>query len=86
MSSRLFQNIREKLGLCYYIGARHSTASYDGLFFIRAGIDKSRLEFGLEHIYAEIEKFVTEGITETELENAKSYLLGKLQMGIESSD
>lgn len=86
MSSRLFQNIREKLGLCYYIGARHSTASYDGLFFIRAGIDKERFDFGLEHIYAEIEKFVSDGITDSELANAKSYLIGKLQMGIESSD
>lgn len=86
MSSRLFQNIREKLGLCYYIWAKHSVSSYDGLFMIRAGIDKERFEFWLEHIYAEIEKFVAEGITSQELENAKSYLLGKLQMGIESSD
>lgn len=86
MSSRLFQNIREKLWLCYYIGARHSVTSYDGLFMIRAGIDKERFEFWLEHIYAEIEKFVSEGITDEELVNAKSYLQGKLQMGIESSD
>lgn len=86
MSSRLFQNIREKLGLCYYIWARHSVADYDGMFFIRAGIDKERFDFGLENIYAEIEKFVSDGITQEELNNAKSYLQGKLQMGIESSD
>lgn len=86
MSSRLFQNIREKLGLCYYIGSRHSTESYDGMFFIRAGIDKERFEFWLQHIYAEIEWLVSGWITETELNNAKSYLIGKLQMGIESSD
>lgn len=61
-------------------------ADYDGMFFIRAGIDKERFDFGLEHIYAEIEKFVSDGITDTELNNAKSYLQGKLQMGIESSD
>ncbi len=86
MSSRLFQNIREKLWLCYYIWARHSVSSYDGLFFIRAGIDKERFDFGLEKIYEEIEKFVADGITSEELTNAKSYLQGKLQMGIESSD
>lgn len=45
MSSRLFQNIREKQGLCYYIGARHSAGTHDGLFMIRAGIDKERFEF-----------------------------------------
>lgn len=86
MSSRLFQNIREKQGLCYYIGARHSAGTHDGLFMIRAGIDKERFEFWLEKIYEEIEKFVSDGITDEELANAKSYLIGKLQMGIESSD
>lgn len=86
MSSRLFQNIREKQGLCYYIWARHSAGTHDGLFMIRAGIDKERFEFWLEKIYEEIEKFVSEGITDEELANAKSYLIGKLQMGIESSD
>ena len=86
MSSRLFQNIREKQGLCYYIGARHSVATHDGLFYIRAGIDKERFDFWLEKIYEEIERFVSEGITDEELANAKSYLQGKLQMGIESSD
>ena len=86
MSSRLFQQIREKLGLCYYIGARHAVADYDGMFFIKAGIDKERFDFGVEHIYAEIAKFVSDGITDSELANAQSYLEGKLQMGIESSD
>lgn len=86
MSSRLFQNIREKQGLCYYVWARHSADSYDGLFMIRAGIDKERFDFWLEKIYEEIETFVSQGITHEELANAKSYLQWKLQMGIESSD
>lgn len=86
MSSRLFQNIREKLGLCYYIGARHSAGTYDGLFMIRAGIDKERFDSGLEKIYEEIEHLVTHGVSEQEVTNAKSYIIGKLQMGIESSD
>ncbi len=86
MSSRLFQNIREKQWLCYYISARHSSSEHDGLFMIRAGISKEKFEFWLNKIYEEIEKFVNEGITDEELANAKSYLIGKLQMGIESSD
>lgn len=86
MSSRLFQNIREKLGLCYYISARHSANSYDGVFMIKAGINKDQLEFGIQKIYEECDKLISDGITDEELENAKSYLIGKLQMGIESSD
>ncbi|HCB51158.1 TPA: hypothetical protein DEP21_01040 [Patescibacteria group bacterium] len=45
MSSRLFQNIREKQGLCYYIKASHYSSQNHGEFVIRAGIDKDRFEF-----------------------------------------
>jgi len=50
MSSRLFQNIREKQGLCYYIKASHMTQEDTGVFLIRAGIDKKRFDFGVEKI------------------------------------
>jgi predicted Zn-dependent peptidase len=45
MSSRLFQNVRAKQGLCYYIGAGHTARTDFGDFIIRAGIDKERFEF-----------------------------------------
>lgn len=86
MSSRLFQEIREKLGLCYYIGASHSQCREYGVFVIRAGIDKEKFAFGLEKINAEIDRFLEEGCSDEEFENAKNYLIGGIQMGIESSD
>lgn len=55
MSSRLFQNIREKQGLCYYIKASHMTQEDTGVFIIRAGIDKKRFDFGIEKIFEEIQ-------------------------------
>jgi predicted Zn-dependent peptidase len=36
MSSLLFQEVREKRGLCYYIGASHYAHPEDGIFLIRA--------------------------------------------------
>jgi predicted Zn-dependent peptidase len=45
MSSRLFQNIREKQGLCYYIRAGHYVEPEYGDFVMRAGIDKERFDF-----------------------------------------
>jgi predicted Zn-dependent peptidase len=45
MSSRLFQNIREKEGLCYYIKAMHMSELEHGVFVVRAGIDKERFDF-----------------------------------------
>ncbi len=45
MSSRLFQNVREKWGLCYYIKAAYESCPEYGDFFISAGIDKERFDF-----------------------------------------
>lgn len=86
MSSRLFQNVREKQGLCYYIQASHMIQQDTWVFIIRAGIDKQRFDFGVEKIYEEIEDIAQWNITQEELENAIGYSEGHIQMGIESSD
>ncbi|GHV21628.1 putative zinc protease YmxG [Bacteroidia bacterium] len=86
MSSRLFQNIREKQGLCYYIRAAHYTEPEYGDFLIRAGIDKERFDFGVEKIFEEIQHIAKGEITQSEFENAVGFLNGQIQMGIESSD
>ena len=86
MSSRLFQNIREKQGLCYYIKAMHISTQDTWIFLIRAGIYKKRFDFGVEKIYEEIQKIAEGNITQEEFENAIGYNEGQIQMGIESSD
>ncbi len=86
MSSKLFQNIREKQGLCYYIKAMHISNEDNGVFVIRAGIDKTRFDFGIEKIFEEIEKIAQGEFTEEEFTNAIGYSEGQIQMGIESSD
>ena len=86
MSSRLFQNIREKLGLCYSIRAWNACVKEFWYFWIRTGLDKKKFEFGVDKIHEEIDHFIKEGFSDEELENAKNYLIGGIQMGIESSD
>ncbi|MFA7298193.1 MAG: pitrilysin family protein [Candidatus Absconditabacterales bacterium] len=86
MSSRLFQNIREKQGLCYYIKASHMNQEDLGVFLIRAGIDKKRFDFGVEKIFEEIQNIAEGNITQEEFDNAIGYNEGQIQMGIESSD
>ncbi len=86
MSSRLFQNIREKQGLCYYIQAKHMSSQDTGFFLIRAGIDKERFDFWVEKIFEEIERIANGDITQEEFNNAIGYNEGQIQMGIESSD
>ena len=86
MSSRLFQNIREKLGLCYYIRANHAQTKEFWIFSIRAWLDKEKFNFWVEKIHEEINTFLEKGFSDEEFENAKNYLIGGIQMGIESSD
>lgn len=86
MSSRLFQNIREKQWLCYYIKAAHMTSQDYGVFLIRSGIDKTRFDLWVEKIFWEIKKIANGEFSEEEFKNAIWYSVGQLQMWIESSD
>lgn len=86
MSSRLFQNIRTKEWLCYYISAFHGDNKHYWIFMVRAWMDKNRFDFGLKRIKEEIEKIANEWITQKEFEKAIGYLQWNIQMWIETSD
>ena len=86
MSSRLFQNIRTKEGLCYYITAYHYAGINFWKFMIKAWLDKKRFDFWLKRIREEIENLAKNWITQEEFEKAIWYLQGQLQMWIETSD
>ncbi len=86
MSSRLFQNIREKQGLCYYIRWAHDTSDSDGNFLIKAGMEKERRGQGLEAIYKEIEDIASWNITQQEFDKALGNITWRTKMGIETSD
>jgi len=86
MSSRLFQNVREKEWLCYYIGGSHYALPYTGMFLFRAGLEKGRFDFGVEKIYSEIADIASGNFEQKEFEKAVGYRKGQIQMGIESSD
>ena len=86
MSSRLFQRIREKEGLCYYIKGVHGANQDSGVFLIRAGIDKARFDYGVKRIFEELNNIANGDLTQEEFDNAIGYTKGQIQMGIESSD
>jgi predicted Zn-dependent peptidase len=86
MSSRLFQNIREKQWLCYYIRSRHISDPDSGVFAIRAWLEKGRFDFGVEKIYEELESISKWDISKEEFEKAIGYNIWQVQMWIESSD
>ncbi|MEQ1500393.1 MAG: pitrilysin family protein [Parcubacteria group bacterium] len=86
MSSRLFQKMREELGICYYIGSSTNALTDHGNFIISAGVDKSRLELAVKGVLEEIRRLMHEKVGEEELRKAKDYLIGRMYLGLESSD
>ncbi|HEY0220852.1 MAG TPA: pitrilysin family protein, partial [Candidatus Paceibacterota bacterium] len=86
MSSRLFQKMREDLGICYYIRSGINDLSDHGNFTVSAGVDKSRLDVAVKGILGELKKIRDEKVGEEELKKAKEYLIGRTYLDLESSD
>ncbi len=85
MSSRLFQKIREKLGLVYSIYSYPSSYSNAGLFTIYAGMSPEQVQKVYDLIRSEIENLIKKGITRRELEKSKEQLKGNFILGLEST-
>lgn len=86
MSSRMFLNIREAKGLCYYIHTDCDTFSDCGAFTTRAGVDTKRAQDAISAIETEYQKVAKDGITQKELDKSKSYLLGKMLLRMEDTE
>lgn len=85
MSSRLFQEIREKRGLAYSVysfNQGYSDAAYFGLY---AGCSPAKTAEVTRLMIAEFEKIAADGITEAELELAKGNISGSLALKFESN-
>jgi predicted Zn-dependent peptidase len=85
MSSRLFQSVREKLGLCYTIMAYPSTYENNGMFVIYTSTSPHNAEKAVKAIKIEIDKLLADGITEAELNKGKEQLKASLVLGQEST-
>ncbi|PZP56951.1 MAG: peptidase M16 [Micavibrio aeruginosavorus] len=83
MSSRLFQEVREKRGLVYSIYSFHDAFLDDGLFGIYAGTGPEHLEEMMPVVLGEI-KSITDKITEAELARAKAQIKAGMLMARES--
>ena len=84
MSSRLFQRIREDLGLAYSVYSYPNTYKGVGTFDLYAGVSPKNAELVLQEIRAELKKFVDEGITEKEFRDSVTQLRSGYLMGLES--
>ncbi|WP_217585561.1 M16 family metallopeptidase [Lentibacillus saliphilus] len=86
MSSRLFQDIREKQGLAYAVFSYHSSFLDHGLLTIYAGTGRNQLNILKEKINQTIDQFKRKAITDKELANSKEQLKGNLLLSLESTN
>ena len=86
MSSRLFQKMRDDLGICYYVGASHETFTDHGFLEITAGVPAVRLSEAVSAILHEVRKIKIEAVSAEDLTRVKEYLIGNMYLGLESSD
>ena len=85
MSSRLFQNIREKQGLAYSVFSEVNPYSDTGIFSVYAGTSIENAEKVLGLIGAEFRSLKAEPVTVEELRRAKDHLKGSLVLSLEST-
>ena len=86
MSSRMFLNIREQKGLCYYIHTSNDEYFDAGTISSRAGVDVNRIQDALTSIMAEYHEIAKNGVTKDELHRAKEYYKGKISLKMEDSE
>jgi predicted Zn-dependent peptidase len=86
VSSRLFQKLREEMGVCYYVQACQDLYTDHGFLQISAGVDNKRVKEVIESVLRECKKLKEEKVSEEELNKVKECLIGNLQLSLESSD
>lgn len=80
--SRLFKEIREKLGLCYDIQSGFDP--YRGVIHISSGVDAKKIDIAIDSIMFEVQKMIDEGPKEDELLHAKAYYTHQLKTSLDS--
>ncbi len=86
MSSRMFLNVREAKGLCYYIRTATDDYSDIGVLSTNAGVDVKRLPQAVSAIVEEYRQVAESGTNAEELNRAKEYLKGKMTLRLEDSE
>lgn len=86
MSSRLFQEVREKRGLAYSVYSFAPSYSDAGLFGMYAGCSPSKAGAVADLMLGEFQRLASDGVTEEEMRRATGQLSGASALALEDSD
>jgi predicted Zn-dependent peptidase len=86
MSSRLFQQVRERRGLAYAIQSTFQLFRETGALFVTAGLDRRRWPQAVHLIFDELARMKREPPGPREMKLARDYIIGQLRLGLESTN
>jgi predicted Zn-dependent peptidase len=84
-SSRLFQQLREEAGLAYDVHSFQTDFADCGTLQVYAGVDPTDLESATSAILAELRRMVDEPVAVDELDRARAYASGRMELRLEES-
>lgn len=84
LMGRLGSEVRDKNGMAYYVYSALSGGTENSLWTSRAGVDPGNVDKAIDGIVGELRRLRTEPVSEQELADAKSYMIGSLPLGLES--
>jgi len=84
MSSRLFQNIREKYGFAYNIYSFSNFLSDTGNFGVYIGTDRKHIDNCIELIHKELNKLSAKPVSSSELKRTRTQIKGNMLLGLEN--
>lgn len=85
MSSRLFQEVREKRGLAYQISSHVKRYQDTGAFVVNAGVDNAKVPRAIGVILGELAKIANKDVTKEELRRGKEFYVGQMLLGLEDT-
>jgi predicted Zn-dependent peptidase len=85
MSSRLFQEVRERQGLVYSIHTGAQAYADTGVLYVQAATDAQNFSKVLKSVLKELRDLKKDGVTADELKRAKDHLKGSLMLSLEST-
>lgn len=85
LMGRIGESVRSRSGLAYYASSSVSAWSDCGTWEFNAGTNPENLEKAIELIRTEIKRFVSSSVTQEELDDSQSNLIGRLPLSLESN-
>ncbi|MDQ3541587.1 MAG: insulinase family protein, partial [Chloroflexota bacterium] len=84
LMGRLGANVRDKQGLAYYAYSSIAGGLANSVWTARAGVDPANIQRAIDGITSEMIRLRSEPVSDEELADAKSYVIGSLPLGLES--